>query len=182
MDEVIFQERLRMLAKAIGPNEPFFRDPDFWETAGTTKLDHELARLADLCLESSSPQQTSIRLAVNPRAEWNLVAYVRRLAIMILQEKDPIWLRRGLAIACLENGSFDFRDSIVSLVILRSAAEQSGIDPIQYFDDALGTCEKEFVHVIENARDHKPKDVRDILREFGPPALKPKRRNRSNKE
>lgn len=181
MDDVIFHERLRMLVHAIGPNEAFFRDSDFWETAGTTKLDNELARLADLYLESSSSQQASIRLAVNPRAEWNLVAYVRRLAIVILHEKDPTWVRRGLAIACLENGSFDFRDSIASLVILRSAAEESGIDPIQYFDEALGTCEKDFVHVIENARDHRLNDVRDILREFGPPALKPKRRNRSSK-
>ncbi|NQT12703.1 MAG: hypothetical protein HQ582_08140 [Planctomycetes bacterium] len=180
MDTDTFQQRLKLLAGAIGPDVQHYRDSDFWDSAGTTRLDEEFALLADLYLESSTTQQESIRAAVAPKAEWNLVAYVRRLSIILFAEPDPTWIRRGLAIACIENGRFDFRDLIVSLVILRSAAEQMHVDPLPYFGDALLHCDEPVVHIIEDARDHREKDVRDILREFGPPALKPKRRKKTS--
>lgn len=181
MKDAVFQSRFESLSDVIGPKVSHFRDSDFWETAGSTSLDEQLTQLADLYAEASAPQRALIRTAVNPRAEANLVMYVRRLSILILREKDPSWLRRGLDIACIENGRFDYRDSIVSIVILRSAAERSGIDPVPYFDEAIRNCDKGFVDVIENARDHRPKDVRDLLRAFGPPALKPKRQNQNKR-
>lgn len=179
MDTDTFHQRLESLRGVIGRAVKNYRDADFWESAGTTRLDNQLAHLADLYLESSSLQQESIRASVAPQATWNLVAFVRRLSKTLLTDPDPRWIRRGLAVACIENGRCDFRDMIASLVILRSAAEQMKVDPHPYFCDALHQCEESFTHIIENARDHKEKDMRDILREFGPPELKPKRRKKT---
>jgi hypothetical protein len=168
------------LAEAISGVEPNFRDSDFWISAGKTKLDRQLTQLADLYIEASSEQKEEIRSSVAPRAEWNLVAFVRRLAVHLLDDLNPLWLKRGLAIACVENGRFDFRDTITSLVILRAAAEQAGIDPLPYFDNALSHCDHRVEHMIENARNYKPSDMRYILRECGPSELKPKRRKKTS--
>lgn len=180
MDTEAFNQRFGPLAEAISGVEPNVRNSDFWISAGKTKLDHQLTQLADLYIEASSEQQEEIRSSVVPCAEWNLVAFVRRLAILLLDDLNPRWLKRGLAIACVENGRFDFRDTITSLVILRAASEQAGIDPLPYFDDALSHCDHRVKHMIENARNHEPSDMRDILREFGPPELKPKRRKKTS--
>lgn len=98
-----------------------------------------LTTLAELYLESSPEQRRELRhsLEVGDESRWELIAYVRRIAKLINSENDTRWLRCGLAIASLENGGFDFRDLIVSLDILRHAAERAGIDTTPYFHEAI---------------------------------------------
>jgi hypothetical protein len=102
------------------------------------------------------------------------------LALLLLRDRDPIWVRRGLAIANLENGQFDFRDSIVSLVILRAATESIDLDPVPEFNKTIKSCEKSMIGILENARDHHPQNVRELLRIFGPDELKPRRQRKPN--
>ena len=155
-----------------------YADRAFWGSIGTHVLDVHLSRLADFYGKSNAAQRRTLRRSLNPVASWNLVAYVRRMALQILETKDPRWLISALRIASLENATFDFRDSIVSLVIARAAAESVSIDPAPHFAKALLQCDSEMVATFTNARDHRPSDVRDILREFGPPQLKPKRKRK----
>ncbi len=99
-------------------------------------LDVQLTRLAEFYGNSNALQRGVLRSALNPAASWSLVAYVRRMAIQILETKDSHWLVSALNIASLENTAYDYRDSIVSLVIARAAAESVSIDAMPYFAEA----------------------------------------------
>lgn len=155
-------------------------DREFWDSIGTHVLDVQLSLLADFYGKSNATQRRTLRNSLNPAASWNLLAYVRRMALKILETKDPRWLISAIQIACLENAKIDFRDSIVSLVIARAAAEAVSIDPLPHFAKAIAQCDPEMVSTFTNARDHQPSDVRYILREFGPPQLKPKRKRKTS--
>jgi hypothetical protein len=102
------------------------------------------------------------------------------MSVQILHTKDETWLKSALNIASLENATYDYRDSIVSLVIARAASESVSIDAKPYFDKAIKLSSAEMKPTLINARDYRPKDVRDLLREFGPPELKPQRRKRTS--
>ena len=157
-----------------------YTDRSFWDSIGTHVLDVQLSGLADFYGKSNATQRRTLRRALNPIASWNLVAYVRRMALKILETKDPRWLISALNIASLENATFDVRDSIVSLVIARTSAEFVSIDPVPHFAKAITQCDSEMVETFANARDHRPSGVRDILQEFGPPQLKPKRKRKTS--
>lgn len=152
---------------------------EFWKSIGTHPLDVELSRLADFYGKCDATQRSTLRRSLNAAASWNLLAYVRRMALRILETHDPRWLISALRIASLENAICDYRDSIVSLVIARAAAESVSMDPLPHFAEAISQCEPAMVSTFTNARDHRPRDVRDILRSFGPPQLKPGRRRKN---
>lgn len=180
MDTSEFNALLPTLVSLLGPRavKRRYADREFWTSIGTHDLDVDLSQLADIYGKSNAAQRRRLRESLSPGASWNLVAYVRRMALKILATKDPHWLVSAFRIASLENATFDFRDSIVSLVIARAAAESVSIDPLPHFAKALTQCDSKMVSTFTNARDHRPSDVRDILREFGPPELKPKRKRR----
>lgn len=157
-----------------------YADAEFWNSIGTHPLDVQLIQLADFYGKCNATQRRTLRQSLNSAVSWNLVAFVRRMALQILKKKDAHWLISALRIASLENATYDFRDSIVSLVIARAAAESVSIDPTPHFTKALSQCDPEMVPTLTNARDHRPNDVRDILREFGPPELKPRRKRKSS--
>ena len=150
----------------------------FWDSIGTHVLDVQLIQLADFYGKCSAGQRGTLRRSLNPAASWNLLAFVRRMALQIIETKDPRWLIAALRIASLENAACDYRDSIVSLVIARAAAESVSIDPLPHFNEAIAQCDAEMISTFTNARDHRPRDVRDILRAFGPPQLRPKRKQK----
>ncbi len=162
--------QLAALSASIGGKAESYPESGFWMSIGSTKLDQQLSELADLFIETPSNLQQMVREAVHPHSLWNLIAYVRRLSVLIAATSEPIWLRRALAVAAIEDGRFDFRDLIVSLVIARSAAEIVGIDPIPHFNWCLDTFQPASRDSFTNARDHAQHDVEDILRNFGPQA------------
>jgi hypothetical protein len=180
MNHGTFEKVYGQFSDIIGPDTRHYPDKSFWESVGNCDLDRQLTDLADCFRQCSSCQRQVFRSSVHAHASWNLIAYVRRLALLLLRDSDPIWVRRGLAIANLENGQSDFRDSIVSLVILRAAAESIGLDPVPEFNETIKDCEKSMIGILENARDHHPQDVRCILRTFGPDELKPTRQRNPN--
>lgn len=171
--------QLEELSLAIGANSALYNDRNMWSSVGDTELDQQLTRLANIFVDIPRNQQQIVREAVHPRALWNLIVFVRRLAILILKTSDPIWLRRALTIAAIENGRSDFRDLIVSLVIARAAAERVDMDYVAQFNWCLDAFTPASKGSFTNARDHAECDVRDILRNFGPPELLPKRRKRN---
>ncbi|MFO0977220.1 MAG: hypothetical protein U0996_12530 [Planctomycetaceae bacterium] len=182
MKSLEFENILASSEAAIGPQAEEFRynDRQFWSLIGTHPLDLELDRLAAAYSRCTGTQRQTLRGRVHPTASWGLIAYVRRMSLRILATGDDAWLTSALLIASLENAMFDFRDSIVSLVIVRAAAEQMLIDVVPHFNKAIKLSSAEMKSNFINARDHKPSDVRDILRAFGPKELKPKRKKRNS--
>ncbi len=140
-----------------------------WSNAGGRPLDSQLTTLADLYWDATTDQRRQIRDAVNPRLAWELLAYIRRVAILIENKGDVQWLRRGLAVAAIANGGFDYPDLIISLVILRHGAERVGIKTRKHFNDVIKITETDIHHVLRNARDHAESAVKATIREFGPP-------------
>ena len=163
---------------SLDAEPPKYSELDYWDAIGTHVLDKQLSQLADFYGKSNARQRQTLRNSLNPALSWTLLAYVQRMALQILNTKDSRWLISALRIASLENAAFDYRDSIVSLVIARAAAESVSIDPIPHFAKAISQCDPYMVSTFTNARDHRPKDVRDILRAYGPPQLNSKRKRK----
>lgn len=131
--------------------------------------------MADLYWDATDRQRQKIRDAVNPQYSWELLAYIRRVAILMETKSDVQWLRRGLAIAAIENSCTDYRDLIVSLVILRHGAERAGIKTRTHFDDTIKVADEQIHGFLKNARDHRESDVKLTVRAFGPPQWRRKK-------
>ena len=85
----------------------------------------------------------------------------------------PTWLVRAIHIACLENASYEFRDFIASLVILRAGDESVGIGVRDYFDVAMLESAPEMVPYLKNAREHSDSVMLYTLQAHRPPGLIP---------
>jgi hypothetical protein len=148
-----------------------YRDTPLWSYVGRRQLDHKLTSLADLYRNSTPERQRQIHKffeGQTPRLN-ELDMYVRRVAKLIRSRRDGAWLRRGLAIAALVGSRVDYRDCIVSLVILRFGAERAGIRTRAFFEEALPMAAAEDRGILENARDHRKGDVEYTIRTMGPP-------------
>lgn len=168
MHAATFAKRFSACAAVLATCGPVCRAKNFWSNPGGRPRDLQLSALADLYWDASDDQRQRIRDAVDPHVTWELLAYIRRVAILIKDEAGLQWLRRGLAIAAIENGRSDFRDLIVSLVILRHGAERAGIATRQHFDDGIKAADAVIHGHLKNARDHRESDVTATIREFGP--------------
>lgn len=141
-----------------------------WAEVGALNLDKRLAELADLYLETGPEKRADIRAFFegNQACLDEMWLFVRRVAKLLEFESDPKWVRRALAVAEIEGGRVDYRDSIVSLVLLRYGAERVGIDPRPLFDTALLSSPSDFTELLTNARDHASADVQSTVQAFGP--------------
>lgn len=146
-----------------------------WEKIGACEADTRWTELADLYLESDSSRRKQLRDYFAGRFDdlQEMWQYVRRMGARMQSPDDAEWLRRGLVIAAIEGGRVDYRDTIVSLVLLRFGAEQAGIP----FDTAFREIQRgEFMAPenkphFENARTHSPANVVATVREFGSPEM-----------
>jgi hypothetical protein len=152
-----------------------YGDKNFWSRSVEPPLKPQLTALADLYWDATADQRRQIRDSVGARLSMELFLYIRRVAVMIETRHDVVWLRRGLAVAAIENGHGDYRDTIVSLVILRFAVERVDIKPRKHFNDAIRIAETGVHKTLKNARDHRDSDVKSTIRAFGPPQWRRKR-------
>jgi hypothetical protein len=153
------------------PQDRGYCDTPLWSYVGRRKLDQKLTRLAELYRSATPERQRQIHSYFEGKqARLNeMLIYVRRVAKLIRLHRDVAWLRRGLAIAALEGGRVDYRDSIVGLVILRFGAERANIRTRRFFEEALPMASVECRGIFENARDHGKGDVEYTIRAMGPP-------------
>jgi hypothetical protein len=132
-----------------------------------------LARLADLYLSSDTTTRKQLRDYFTGRSREldDMWIYVRRVAATLRSADDVPAVRRALAIAAIEGGRVDYRDTIVSLVLLRHGAEQAGIgvDPLFREIQREEFLAPENRGIFENARTHAPSDIAVTVRAFGPP-------------
>jgi hypothetical protein len=153
------------------PDGSGYRNTPIWAYIGHRKLDKKFTKLADLYRNSQPARRKEIRDFF--AGQWDRLdemwLYVRRVARLIKSKRDTVWLRRGLAIAAIEGGRVDYRDTIVSLVILRYGAERAGIETGLFFDEALPMVSPRSRGIFNNARDHHASDVRYTVITMGPP-------------
>jgi glyoxylase-like metal-dependent hydrolase (beta-lactamase superfamily II) len=154
------------------PSEDGYAEVGTWEQIGQCAADRRWSELADLYLAADTSRRRQIReyFGTRPRDLDEMWIYVRRIGMRLRSADDVDWMRRGLAIAAIEGGRSDYRDTIVSLVLLRYAAERVGIsfDPLfrQIQSPEYSTPENQ--PLFENARTHAAKDVATTVVAFGP--------------
>lgn len=143
-----------------------------WEKLGDCDLDRRLSRLADLYLTSDTTVRKQIRdyFAGKNQELDEMWLYVRRMGALVHSADDVSWIRRGLAIAAIEGARMDYRDSIVSLVLLRHGGERAGIkvDPLFREIQHEEFIAPEIKPYFENARTHSVTNVAATIRAFGP--------------
>lgn len=169
-DQRDFESRFQALIALPGNGDPIYFH-DIWKDIGRSPLDAKLTALTELFIAANSEQRQLIRDHHEEQHDrlWELIAYIRRVARLIVTKDDVGHLKLGLAAAAIEGGRWDYRDLIVSLVILRFAAERVGIDHVPFFNEAIKTVSMETNEAIfTNARDHSPENVEYTIRSFGP--------------
>jgi len=117
---------------------------DYLARAGVEPLDGAVAALCDRYLEASADDRASMRDFFRNRSGFrqNLLGYVFRAASALRRDPSPRWVRHGIVAAAIEDQGLDYRDSIVSLIVLRWAAERVGVDPRPEFE-SLGAMASE---------------------------------------
>ena len=170
--------------KPLGANEKFgawlklpagddYAKIGAWKQVGDCDADRRWSALADLYLSEDSSRRKQIRdyFGGRNKALDEMWIYVRRMGQRLRSADDVDWLRRGLAIAAIEGGRMDYRDTISSLVLLRHGAERVGItvDPLFRQIQQAEYIAPENKPLFENARSHKPHDIAATVRAFGPP-------------
>jgi glyoxylase-like metal-dependent hydrolase (beta-lactamase superfamily II) len=143
-----------------------------WEQIGECAADRRWSKLADLYLAADTSRRRQIReyFQARPGELDAMMLYVRRMGKRLRSADDVEWMRRGLAIAAVEGGRRDYRDTIVSLVLLRYAAERVEIacDPLLRQIQGGEYSAPENKPLFENARTHAASDVAATVLAFGP--------------
>lgn len=144
-----------------------------WKQVGECEADRRWTALADLYLALDSSQRKQIRDYFGDRgAELDeMWRFVRRVGLLLRTADDLEWLRRGLAIAAIEGGRRDYRDTITSMVLLRYGAERCGIksDPLFVQIQQPEYLAPENKPLFEIARAHQTLDIITTVQTFGPP-------------
>ena len=141
MDQVQFVSKFSSIqAKLINARNyhKFKTIDEVWSNVGTNLLDIALIELTSLYLESESAQREFIfNHFANDELLNDLWYFVRRIGKQIPSKDDGKYLELGIAASLIDGGRADFRDLIVSLMLLRFAAELQGIDTKPFFDGAI---------------------------------------------
>jgi cyclase len=158
------------------PGEYAYASIQAWDSVGECDADKRFSQLADLYLKSDSGIRGQIRNYFSNRDhELNSMwLYVRRMGTRIGSPKDVEWVRRALAIAAIEGGRADYRDTIASLVLLRHGAERTGlyVDPLFRQIQEPEFLSPENKPMFESARTLSADEIAKTVASFGPPAWK----------
>lgn len=153
-------------------NKQDYTDTSLWQGVGKHPLDLLLLDLAHLYENARQDEKDFIGNIFTNRQHclWQLVIFIRRMAILVASGKDYELLRYSVDIALIEDARFDFRDLIVSLLILRYAAERANIEIEEMFEDAMKTAKSQITKdVFTNVRNHSREDLMYTIKKSGPP-------------
>ena len=162
-----------------------FRDKeDIWQNIGSNPLDTLFTRLAELYLECSESQRQELHDYCGIQHQYleNAWYFIRRIGMLIHSQEDQKWLEIGIASALLDGGRADFRDLIVSLVLLRSMAEKREINTETILDNFIPSADDHMKGILENVRDHSRSDISYTVSTFGPAKSKQMKVNRQEKK
>ncbi len=167
MDQKAFNKRfLSIRAKLLFK---FSSYKDVWSNIGTSSLDQAFIELSSLYLEADDNQKAILvrYCGKKPVIIESLWQFIRRVGYFINTDEDKRWFEIGLAAAMLDACRFDFRDTVISLVLLRFIAERRGIETKTIFDKFIEISEGHTREALKNARDHSEADILYTLRNCG---------------
>ena len=172
MDPTEFEVRFSTISEKIKRPDLFYNfiGNNIWENVGTLTRDIFFTEFAELYIDADAAQRKRISDYFAARSLINdLYLYVRRIGKLIQSEQDSRWLQIGIAAAMIDGGRGDYRDLIVSLVLLRFAAELHEIDTKPFFNDAIQNADEKMKSILINARDHKESDIHFTVQNSGNP-------------
>lgn len=143
---------------------------DIWGNAGSRELDNILALISDYYIQYSASRDEIRDEIKQLSSTWPLIIFVRRISQLIKSVNDTVWFNRGLATASMVNANCDYRDLIVSLVLLRDSADRAGIQTTPAFNVALRWSTDQMHGILSNARDHSVSAICSTVAAFGPPS------------
>lgn len=141
-----------------------------WDHVGKRELDESIAIVADYYIQFEA-ERAIIREELREfESLWSLVLFVRRAGLLIKLDAGSRvdWFHRGLAVASMIDANCDFRDLIVSLVVLRAFAIDAGLDTDQMFDQAILWSTDRMIGILTNARNHARENIDQTMATFGP--------------
>jgi hypothetical protein len=143
---------------------------NIWDYAGKRELDESVAVVADYYIQYKSERATIREELREFESLWSLVLFVRRAGVRIKTDAGSRedWFNRGLATASMIDANCDYRDLIVSLVVLRSFAIDAGLDTDQAFDRAIDWSTERMHGILTNARNHDRESINQTVAAFGP--------------
>jgi hypothetical protein len=153
---------------------------NIWNEVGHHQLDNLFFELASIYDRSSPSEREFIEkfFVVKPypfvqakklKRLLQLVYFVRRISVLIHSSEQSNLVRTGLIVALIEGGKYDFRDTIVSLLILRYAAERNGVDFLGLLDRVIPLARPESRDVFLNVKNHSDTNMLLTVRRHGPP-------------
>src|SRR5262245_32999418 len=124
MEQEQFESRFNHWRSLPGEGDQAYHK-EVWANIGTSPLDARITEISELYEEADSQQREVIKNYFDGKDDrvWELILYVRRVAVLISSDQDSKWLRLGITAALIEDARLDYRDLIVSLLLLRYAAE-----------------------------------------------------------
>lgn len=141
-----------------------------WEKIGKHPLDKLYIELTQIYLEAKPDERRVIENAVtkNRSIQRQLLIFVRRLAKLIKSKNQLDIVRYGLIGAAIEDKHYDSRDTIISLVILKYAADKVGIDTSALIDEISPIAPPNMSDIYENVKTHPHSSVLHTIKTFGP--------------
>lgn len=171
MEQAVFEAKYASVKEKlrISKNAYDFKTKDeAWSNIGTNSLDLAFTELSNLYLEANETQRDLIFAeSGEEKYLYDLWYFIRRIAKIIKSQGDSKWLEVGLAASRIDGARTDFRDLIVSLVILRYSAEKHGIESKPYFDITIENSDEKLKPILINVRDHKESDIQFTIQNFG---------------
>ena len=174
MEQTLFETKFSSIMKKLDEAQSSydFKSGETWDNVGSNPLDVAFTELSELYLEADTAQRGFIfEQAAIAKLPYNLWYFIRRVAKHIQSQEDAKWLEIGLAASLIDGARADFRDLIVSLVLLRFAAEIHEIDTKPFFDNAIQNSGDKLTPILENARNHSEPNVHYTVQTFGWPEL-----------
>jgi hypothetical protein len=147
---------------------------EIWENIGANPHDQLFTELAELYLQSTNFQRQAIYSYCGKQIDYleNVWCFIRRIGVFVQSQEDIKWLEIGLASALLDGGRADYRDLIVSLVLLRFIAEKHKINTKPIFDRFIRLADENMKGIFLNAQDHSKAGISNWVGIFGHPDWK----------
>jgi hypothetical protein len=99
----------------------------------------------------------------------NFRYFICRAGKQIRSLNDGEWLEIGIAATLIDGLRSDFRELIISLVLLRFAAESHGMSTKHFFDNVIQNTNEKIIEVLTNVRDHEKSSIHFTVQTFGDP-------------
>ena len=143
---------------------------NIWDYTGKRELDDSIAVVADYYIQYQTARATIREELREFESLWSLVLFIRRAGLLIKTDdgSNEHWFNRGLATASMIDANCDYRDLVVSLVVLRSFAIDAGLDTDRKFDQAIEWSTDRMYDILTNARNHARESIDQTMAAFGP--------------